>query len=141
MSSNIENWRWWSGDNDENFQCGPFETREQAISAASTNGYVDADGRVYVIEARQHDLRIADYIAPSDLIERIDEEYGETHVLADDDDGPWFECTPAQQKELVQALRQAANEWQDRHKLKFGGQTFTASRNGQYAASLPENTA
>jgi len=41
------NWQWWSGDNDEHFTNGPFETREDAIEA------LDGDGG-YVIEAERH---------------------------------------------------------------------------------------
>lgn len=42
-------WQWWSSDSDENYQLGPFLTKEEAINAAKHNY---PNQTVYVIRAK-----------------------------------------------------------------------------------------
>lgn len=138
MTNANDGWAWWSGHDEEWMNCGPCDTREEAIEEARQDAcgefQDEADGKwkvsVYVVEARQDPLRLADWIETDRLLERAEESlYDSDRVSGEHDDGPWFECTKEQEADLAARIKRACDEWQEAHGLVFTSQTFSASRN------------
>jgi len=69
-----------------------------------------------------------DNIADSD---RVNYEYG--------DEGPFFGCTPEQERDLEERIKRACDEWQEEHGLVFKSNTFSASRNREYVVVAHPN--
>lgn len=128
-----KNWKWYSGNNNEIYSCGPFDTREEAIDEA--RGQYGDDVGVHVAEAYKEPLKLSSYIS-RDLVETLLEhaeecvadladEYGE-HVT--------FDVSGEQQKDLRAMLTATVNAWQEKHGLKFTTWCFTDTRNEEYIA-------
>jgi hypothetical protein len=133
-------WKWWAGTNDEIMTYGPHDTREDAIREAQEDRvgeFQDGDGTwkigCHVVEARQDPLRLADWVDVDDLLTRAEESLADSdRVGAEGDEGPWFECTPEQEKDLAERIQLACDDWQQVNGLVFTCQTFSASRNAEY---------
>lgn len=141
MSTEQDNgWRWWGGYEEEWCVYGPFLTRDEVIAAAQKDrlGEFQAeDGTwmtgIYICEARQDPLRLADWIDAEELLERADDNLVDSdRTGAECDDGPWFEATPEQQRDLVERVKRACDEWQAAHSLVFTSKTFSASRKHEH---------
>ncbi|EKS29279.1 hypothetical protein [Afipia felis] len=133
-------WKWWAGTNDEVMTYGPHDTREDAIREAQEDRigeFQEDDGTwkigCHVVEARQDPLRLADWIDTDRLLERAEESLADSdRVGCDGDEGPWFACTPEQDRDLAERIKRACDEWQAQHGLVFTCRTFSASRNAEY---------
>lgn len=135
-------WGWWAGTNEEWMTVGPCATREHAIDEMVQDGsgeFLDNSqdppvwkNSIYVCEARQDPLRLADWIGADWILERADESLADSdRVSCEHDDGPWFEATPEQEEDLKERLKRACDEWQEAHGLSFTSQTFSHSRNAE----------
>jgi hypothetical protein len=123
-------WKWWSGSNEEWMEHGPCDTREQAIDEARDDN-PEAHG-FYLVEARQDPLRLADWIDAEVMIDRAEEELGDSdRIGAEHDDGPWFVTTPAQANDLETRIKKACDEWQAAHELVFTTHSFSHMRNAE----------
>lgn len=138
-----DGWQWWAGFNDEWMTIGPRPTRESAIDEAVQDGsgeFLDESedppvwkNTIYVTEARQDPLRLADWIGLSWLLERAEEQLADSdRVACENDDGPWFEVTPEQDKDLQERIRRACDQWQADHALVFTTATFSHQRNSEH---------
>lgn len=116
-----DGWKWFSGTNDEYYSDGPFNTRGEAIEALEGEGG-------YIIEARQDPLKLSQHID----FERALEDTEEDFERLEEDDSIIFDCTQAQQANLIDRLKTAVNDWQTHHELVFKSVAFTASRNGEF---------
>ncbi|ATQ56172.1 hypothetical protein [Paracoccus yeei] len=135
-------WQWWAGPDDEYFKIGPCATREAAIQEAVNDGLCERrsednpevwENCIHLVEAQQAPLRLADWIGADTALERADECLSDSdRVSCEYDDGPWFECTPAQEADLAARLRRACDEWQAAHGLIFTSTTFSATRNAEF---------
>lgn len=138
MSDNqfTSEWQWWAGGNDEWYSVGPCATREEATEKAvakADRNECSTLVSVYVCEARQDPLRLADWVGLDYILERADENLCDSdRVGSKYDDGPWFECTKEQEADLIEALKRTCDEWQKRHGLKFTCQTFSHVRNQEF---------
>lgn len=130
-------WAWWSGTDEEWMSFGPCATREDAIEEARQDAcgeFEDVDGTwrvaVHVVEARQDPLRLANWIDVERMLEHAEDSLGESdRVGSEYDEGPWFEATKEQERDLVDRIMRACDEWQASHGLVFKCSTFSASRN------------
>lgn len=137
---NDDGWKWWAGTNDEIMTYGPHDTRDDAIREAQEDRmgeFQDECGTwkigCHVVEARQDSLRLADWIDADRLLERAEESLADSdRISCDGDDGPWFACTPEQEKDLSDRIARACDDWQAGHGLKFSCMTFSAMRNAEY---------
>lgn len=120
-------WKWYSGSNDEEFHNGPFDTREEAVDAL--DGYGG-----FVIEARKDDLRLSSYFHAETLLEGAEED---AYDLSDEGD-LIFDISDDQECDLQARVRAAIDTWQDAHGLRFVPFLFTASRNEE---RIEENAA
>lgn len=134
-----DGWRWWGGISEEWCTIGPHLTRDAVIAEAienEINAAQGADGRwtvsVFVCEARQDPLRLADWIDAERLIERAEESlYDSDRVSGEYDEGPFFRATPEQEKDLITRIKAACDQWQAEHGLKFACSTFSDCRNSE----------
>lgn len=138
---NDTGWKWFSGTNDESFAHGLFDTREEVIQAAQDDAcgeFQDADDTwkvgVHLVEARQDPLRLGEWIDVERMLERAEEDLGESDRVCYefDDDPPYFESTREQQADLKTRIKRACDEWQAAHNLVFTVRTFSASRNNDF---------
>ncbi|WGG58142.1 MULTISPECIES: hypothetical protein [Brucella/Ochrobactrum group] len=131
-----KNWKWYSGDNNESFLFGPFDSREEAIAEArAQNG--DNIG-VYVTEAYKEPLKLSAYMS-ADTIETILENAESTVAEFGDEYGEYttFDVSDEQAGDLRAILREAIDAWQEKHGLKFTTWCFTDSRNEEYIKANP----
>ena len=143
-------WQWWAGSDEEWCTVGPEDTREAIIQAATNDslGEFEREGGgwnlgFYIVEARQDPLRLADWVEADRLLERAEEGMADSdRVSSEYDDGPWFECTPEQEKDLEERVKRACDEWQAEHRLVFSCATFSHTRNREHVVvELPDDRA
>ena len=135
-------WQWWAGRDDEWCTVGPEPTRDAVIDAAVADGageVQDDNGnwmhKFHIMEARQDPLRLSDWIGLNWLLERANESLADSdRVSCENDDGPWFDATPEQEKELCDRIRRVCDAWQMEHGLKFHSTTFSHARNSEYVS-------
>lgn len=148
IEDNADGWEWWAGSDEENMTIGPCDTREAAIGEATDDrsGEFEAeDGTwklsVHVVEARQDPLLVSDW-AFHYFISNADERLSESsRVAAENDEGPWFVCSPEQEENLVAKLKKVCDQWQQENTLEFISYTFSATRNESHVViDLPSNT-
>ena len=119
-----ENWKWYSGSDDETFTNGPFDFRDDAIEAL--DGYGG-----YVIEARKDDLRLSSHFSADDFIEAAEEA---VYDMANEDGDPIFDVPSDKQADLQLRVRAAIDAWQDAHGLMFVPWLFSGQRNLEHIA-------
>ena len=124
-----DDWKWWSGTNDE-WYSQSHETREEAIQSLEGEGG-------YIIEARQDPVPLSGYFRADDFLERADETLSGSDLGHPDGD-ILFECSPEQERDLEARVRAAIDAWQEANGLKFVPAMFTASRNAEYVEPDPE---
>lgn len=143
-------WQWWAGSDEEWCTVGPEDAREAIIQAAINDslGEFEHEGggwnlSFHIVEARQDPLRLADWIEADRLLERAEEGMSDSdRVSSEYDDGPWFECTPEQEKDLEERVKRACDEWQAAHGLVFSCATFSHTRNKEHViVELPDDRA
>ncbi len=143
-------WQWWAGSDEEWCTVGPEDTRGAIIQAATNDslGEFEHEGggwnlSFHIVEARQDPLRLADWIEADRLLERAEESMSDSdRVSSEYDDGPWFECTPEQEKDLEERVKRACDEWQAAHRLVFTCATFSHTRNKEHViVELPDDRA
>lgn len=133
-------WQWWAGTDEEWCTVGPKDSREAIIQAATTDclgEFQDEEGRwklgFHIVEARQDPLRMADWIEADDLLDRAEDSVADSdRVTSEYDDGPYFECTPAQKKDYRERIERACDEWQAAHGLVFTCLTFSHTRKNEH---------
>ncbi|SOC11362.1 hypothetical protein SAMN05877809_105267 [Rhodobacter sp. JA431] len=136
-------WHWYAGTDAEAYPIGPCASREEALAAAvGHDSFEDPSGgtpvaAIYIVEARTHDLRIADFIATEQMLELVEEAPPNLFHLHEDDEGPFFDATEAQQADLLARLRQACDDWQNAHGLTFTTHTFAETRNEELVQIAP----
>lgn len=140
MPETDNGWEWWAGTQEEWMTIGPCATRDDAIAEMVHDGageWLDDSvdppvwrNSFYVIEARQDPLRVADWVDADWIIEKAEENLSNSdRVGAENDDGPWFECSKELEADLAARLKKACDDWQRDHGLVFTCQTFSHSRN------------
>lgn len=113
----MEEWKWYSGSNDETFEHGPFDTREQAIE--ELDGYGG-----YVIMARRVPLRLSQYFNTSTFLENAEDD---AYDMANENGDPIFYIGSDQQADLQARVRAAIEGWQYAHGLTFIPWAFTST--------------
>jgi len=128
-----KNWKWYSGDNNESYSFGPFDTREEAIE--EVRGQYGDDVDVYVTEAYKEPLKLSSYIS-RDFVETLLEHAEECVADLGDEYGEHltFDVSGEQQKDLRAMLKATVNAWQEKHGLKFTTWRFTDTRNEEFIA-------
>jgi hypothetical protein len=140
MAKIHDDWKWYSGNNEEYFSLGPFDTRQEAIDAAQDDAggeFQDDDGStwkvgVHIVEARKESLRLSQWIDVERMVENADEDVGESDRSSEYDVPPYFKFTKEQYADLVRRLKAACDEWQSAYGLTFNTHTFSAMRNADY---------
>ena len=129
------NWKWYAGNNDESYACGPFDTREEAIEEAL--GQFGDDTGIHVIEAIKGEVRLCDYIGASSILEEAEERAWD--LRNQDSDDNIFDVSLEMEKDLAVMLRTACDAWQIKHDLRFIPWCFTSTRNSEFIASEVDN--
>lgn len=141
-----DGWRWWGGATEEWSTIGPFRTRAEVIAQAVAEAAEADDGgegsrtaTIHLCEAKQDPLRLADWVAAEETLDRADEALVTSdRISSENDDGPWFEAMPEQAQDLRRRIEQACDEWQAAHGLVFTCATFSDSRNHEtLVVSIP----
>ncbi|GGA99890.1 hypothetical protein GCM10011491_30200 [Brucella endophytica] len=123
-----KDWKWYVGDNDGIFDVGPCDTREEAIEEA--RGQYGDDMGIHLVEAVKDEIRLADYIGATSILEEAEER---AYDLCDPEGSdPLFGVTGDQASDLSARLRKACDEWQEAHNLRFVPWAFTRTRNAEY---------
>lgn len=113
-------WKWYSGTSNEVYSA-THDTREEAVAEAK------AMGGGYICEACKPVIRIADFINFECAIEEADERCSEDYGNEDGD--PIIELSTSQMQSLIDALRAAAEKWQDDNAVTFKPWVFHEVRN------------
>lgn len=114
-----QEWKWYAGSNEEEFQHGPFDTREQAI--AELDGYGG-----YIVLARKVPLRLSDYFRADGFLENAEDA---AYDLANEGGDPVFDVSAYQQENLQICVRAAIDAWQYAHSLTFIPWAFNGTKN------------
>jgi hypothetical protein len=117
--SNEQEWKWYSGSNEEEFSDGPFDTREQAIAAL--DGYAG-----FVVLARKVPLRLSGYFDADTFLENAEDA---AHDACNEDGDPVFDISSDQQEDLQARIRAAIEAWQYAHNLTFMPWAFNGTKN------------
>lgn len=143
-------WQWWAGSTEECFTVGPEDTREAIIQAATNDSlgeFQHEEGGwnlgFHIVEARSDPLRLADWIESDRLLERAEDSVADSdRISSENDEGPWFDCTPEQEKDLEERVKRACDEWEAAHGLTFACATFSHTRNQEHiVVELPDDRA
>lgn len=145
ITNELHGWKWWGGPDEEVCIYGPFDTKEEVIAEAVSDGtgeFQAEDGSwkvgVHVCEARKDGLRLADWIMGAfELLERADESVSDSDRASENDDPPYFDTTKDQQDDLERRLKSACDEWQTAHGLVFKTFTFSAARKHEHIVVDP----
>jgi len=143
MKTPESKWQWWAGDDEEWLTVGPEDTKDAIIQAATDDcigEFQDDAGEwklgFYIIEARQDPLRLADWIDADIILERAEDRISDSdRVSGEYDYGPWFACTPEQEKDFEERIKRTCDEWQAAHALVFPCQTFSHTRNQEHVVA------
>ena len=106
-------WKWFAGQDEEIYQLGPFDSREEALEAGKAEWW----DNVHIVEAQLRFLDLADAIDAEDIIERwFDDDDSMTGPI-DMEGEPIFDLTSEQEQELSRDLIAAARRFGTRHGL------------------------
>jgi hypothetical protein len=122
-----EDWKWWVGPSEERFeiQCS---SRDEAVELANCE-YGDG---AWIIEAKHPStLMLSSYFEADYFLEQADERAYDDHGDHDSSE-PVFEVTNEQSDDLQRRVREAIDQWQDAHGLKFRAHAFSAQRNCEF---------
>lgn len=131
-----DGWAWWAGADEEAMTVGPCATREDAVDEATSDQLGEFKSEAgdwllcfHVVEARKDGLRLADWIDADTLLERACENVSDSDRAGENDDGEYFNVSEAQEKDLIERVKRACDEWQAAHSLVFTTWAFSATRN------------
>ena len=132
-------WHWYAGRDEEVYQIGPCDTREQALAEAIADElgiFDDADGQtklsIHLVEARKDPLRLATWIDIERMLEHAEEAIIESDLGCEHDNGPFFDAAPEQEADLKARIARACDEWQAAHAIRPTTWTFTHMRNHEH---------
>lgn len=134
MGFREDGWGWFASEDGEDYEIGPFETREAAIAEAVSAGLGAGDAgacQFFVTEARQDPVRLASWIDVDLVIDGAEERAFDCGVVGEGGEGALSRCTNAQKADLEARLKAACDAWQVTHGLVFRPDVFSASRNEQ----------
>ena len=114
-----QEWKWYAGSNEETFEYGPFDTREQAI--AELDGYGG-----YVIMARRVSLRLSKYFDADTFLENAEDRSCD---MANEDGDPVFDIDSDHKADLEARVRAAIEVWQYANGLTFIPWAFSGTKN------------
>lgn len=119
---------------------GPYATREAAI-VAGRDAYDEEDG-FYICEAFNAPLDLNDYARWHDFFDSAEEAVIESdRINTEFEEGPFFNVTPEQQKDLEAHLRQTVRLWQEKHGLEFKCRTFSDMRDMEHIPAINQEEA
>lgn len=123
----FDGWKWFYAGHDEaeNWQ-GPYDTREAAIKAGLSD--LDEHDVIWVAEASNPKVMLADWIDADELIERASEAIMDSDRVSSEHDEDVFSVTPEQGADLAARIRQSCHDWQSAHGLIFTVHTFADMR-------------
>lgn len=126
---NDAGWGWYVGHNEEEFNSGPFETKEEAVHIA----HEECDG-AFIVEARKEDILLSSQFDVDRFIEDADDRCYDMMGL---DDCCLFgsNITKDQMGDLQEIVRAAINRWQQDHGLTFTPWVFIKTRNLEFIQS------
>ena len=127
MSEHLE-WKWYSGISDEELSHGPFDMREQAVSAL--DGYGG-----YVVLARKVPLLLSGYFDVDTFLENAEDAACD---LGNEHGDLLFNVSKEQSDDLQARIRAAIELWQYAHDLTFLPWVFNHTISREY---IPEDQA
>ena len=139
-----DDFKWYVGADEEYYTAGPYDTRDEAVDEAIHQciGEFKGDDGVwkigfYLAEATKPSLRLSEWVLDAEeILTRADEELADSDRTGwEGDEGPWFECSSEQTRDLERRIKKACDEWQAEHKLTFNSQTFGEMRGPEYVVA------
>lgn len=131
-------WKWYAGENDETFSVGPFDSREAVLNEAKGQRLGESQDEngaftltFHVVEARTDPLRLADFVDAETFLDDAETSLENDNRLMDEEEGPFFNCSPEEQLDLELRLKSCCDRWQAVHGLRFPVKSFSHTRNGQ----------
>ena len=116
------NWAWYAGRSEDEFQSGPFSSREEAVEALEGEPG-------FIIEAYKKPIELAQGFDAATFLDECEEHFCD---LSNEYGEPLFDTTAAQQNDLERRVREAISGWQEEHKLVFFSWYFTGTRGLEY---------
>ena len=118
-----EGYKWFYAGHEEaeNWQ-GPYETRDAAIKAGLSD--FDDHDAIWVTQATNPPVRLADWIGADELIDRASEAIMDSDRVSCEHDEGVFSVNAALAGDLAARIRQACDAWQAAHNLTFHVHTF-----------------
>lgn len=110
--------KWWAGTNDESYEHGPLDTREEAIEAL--DGYGG-----YICQAEIKPLRLSKWVRLDQLLEMGDDEFFDSDRCGEADEESPFQVSPKLEADLISRIEATIDQWQEEHELKFVPRTFS----------------
>ena len=117
MTDHLE-WKWYSGENEEEFSGGPFDTRDEAIDAL--DGYGG-----YIVLARKVPLQLSKHFDATLFLEGAEDDVCD---LCNENGDPIFDMSKEQSEDLQARVRAAIDAWQYAHNLTFVPWFFSESK-------------
>lgn len=123
---------WFASDNEEIYQIGPCDSKEQVIEEAKSNeeGMVqDDDGKwklaFTVIRAEKRGLKISKFIDADEILDRFAECSSEDYGHPDGDWNPLENVTRGMKNDLTQMMQATVDQWQQKHGILIDPWIFT----------------
>jgi hypothetical protein len=119
----FDGYKWFYAGHDEaEIWQGPYDTREAAIKAGLSD--LDEHDVIWVVEATNPKVTLADWIGADELIDRASEAIMDSDRVSCEHDEDVFAVTAEQGADLAARIRQACHDWQTAHGLIFTVHTF-----------------
>lgn len=99
---------WYASNDEENYHCGPFATREDAMAEAL------ADELSVIAETWRTPIRVSAYFDAATFLATSDEDMAD---LANEDGDPLLDFKAVVVADLQVRVRRAIDEWQVAHQL------------------------
>lgn len=134
-------WGWYASSDEENYYCGPEQTRDAIIQAATNDeiGLNDDGSRMFfIIEAWQASVELADHFEAAAFVDAINDDFSDFGGL---DGEPVVDMTDVAVNSLERVVRATIAKWQADNNLRFRNWTFSETRNREAITIAPDQAA
>lgn len=120
---------WYSSNDEENWQGGPYDTREEAEAEAK------ASEHRLIMQATKGQIRVSRFFDQGNFFEQAEESL---YDICNEDGDPILDFTPEVNLDLQARVRAAIDAWQVAHQLSPQGWRFDSCGDVEIAAWAKE---